>query len=158
MGGPELIVTERLRGERLGPHHADVLYPIYSDPRVGATMGGVADRASVEHLAQVMATHWEQHGFGYMMWFELATGEPVARGGLARTTFDSQPELEARVSPQSSARPASTSPSARWRRPISSRSRSRITVRPAGSWRSLASHTRKPLRTRPSAITFSIAL
>jgi RimJ/RimL family protein N-acetyltransferase len=94
MGGPEVIVTERLRGERLGPHHADVLYPIFSDPRVGATMGGVADRESVESLARIMDAHWEEHGFGYMMWFELTTGEPVARGGLARTVFDSQPELE----------------------------------------------------------------
>ncbi|MDA0161854.1 GNAT family N-acetyltransferase [Solirubrobacter ginsenosidimutans] len=94
MGGPEVIVTERLRGERIGPHHVDVLLPIFSDPRVGATMGGVADRASVESLAQIMDAHWEEHGFGYMMWFERSTGEPVARGGLARTVFDGKPELE----------------------------------------------------------------
>jgi RimJ/RimL family protein N-acetyltransferase len=94
MGGPEVIVTERFRGERIGPHHADVLLPIFSDPRVGATMGGVADRASVESLARIMDAHWEEHGFGYMMWFERATGEPVARGGLARTVFDGRPELE----------------------------------------------------------------
>ncbi len=94
MGGPEVIVTERLRGERIGPHHVDALLPIFSDPRVGATMGGVADRASVESLAQIMDAHWEEHGFGYMMWFERATGEPVARGGLARTVFDGKPELE----------------------------------------------------------------
>ncbi len=94
MGGPEVIVTERLRGERIGPHHVDVLLPIFSDPRVGETMGGVADRAGVESLAQIMDAHWEEHGFGYMMWFERATGEPVARGGLARTVFDGRPELE----------------------------------------------------------------
>ncbi len=94
MGGPEVIVTERLRGERIGPQHVDVLLPIFSDPRVGATMGGVADRASVESLAQIMDAPREEHGFGYMLWFERATGEPVARGGLARTVFDGRPELE----------------------------------------------------------------
>jgi RimJ/RimL family protein N-acetyltransferase len=94
MGGPEVIVTERLRGERLGPRHAGVLLPIFADPRVGATLGGVADRESVEQLAGIMDAHWDEHGFGYMMWFELSTGAPVARGGLARTVFDGQPELE----------------------------------------------------------------
>ena len=29
-----------------------------------------------------------------MMWFERATGEAVARGGLSRTEFDGRPELE----------------------------------------------------------------
>jgi RimJ/RimL family protein N-acetyltransferase len=28
------------------------------------------------------------------MWFERATGEPIARGGLSRTVFDGEPELE----------------------------------------------------------------
>ena len=31
-----------MRGERLGPGHQDRLEPILTDPRVGATMGGVS--------------------------------------------------------------------------------------------------------------------
>jgi ribosomal-protein-alanine N-acetyltransferase len=94
MDGLGAIVTERLRGERLGPRHVDVLLPIFADPRVGATMGGVATREQVAELAGVMDRHWEEHGFGYMVWFEIATGELVARGGLSRTEFDGRPELE----------------------------------------------------------------
>ena len=75
MAGLDAIATERLRGERLGPRHVDVLLPIFADPRVGETMGGVSDRERVE----------EEHGFGYWLWFETATGEPVARGGLSHT-------------------------------------------------------------------------
>jgi RimJ/RimL family protein N-acetyltransferase len=71
-----------------------VLLPIFSDPRVGATMGGVADRAQVLAVAEAMHAHWERHGFGYLMWFDRATGEPVARGGLQRTVFDGREELE----------------------------------------------------------------
>ena len=41
MGGLEAIATERLRGERLGPAISTSLAPIFADPRVGATMGGV---------------------------------------------------------------------------------------------------------------------
>ena len=94
MSAPELIVTERLRGERLGPHHADLLLPIFADPRVGATMGGVWTAEQVAGHAAAIGSHWEREGFGYYMWFETATGEPVARGGIARTEFDGVPELE----------------------------------------------------------------
>jgi ribosomal-protein-alanine N-acetyltransferase len=94
MRAPELIVTERLRGERLGPRHVDVLLPIFADPRVGATMGGVWTAEQVAEHAAGIDSHWERHGFGYWMWFETETGEPVARGGLARTEFAGRPELE----------------------------------------------------------------
>jgi RimJ/RimL family protein N-acetyltransferase len=83
-----------MRGERLGPEHLAVVAPILADPRVGATMGGVQTAAQVaEHLAAV-AAGWERDGFGYWMFFETATGDPIARGGLARTEFDGQPEVE----------------------------------------------------------------
>jgi ribosomal-protein-alanine N-acetyltransferase len=94
MAGLETITTERLRGERLGPRHADVLEPIFGDPRVGETMGGVWSRAFIEETAAAVDGHWEQHGFGYLMWFERASGEPVGWGGLSRTVFDGEPELE----------------------------------------------------------------
>jgi RimJ/RimL family protein N-acetyltransferase len=94
MGAPEVIVTERLRAERLGPRHVDVLLPIFADERVGATMGGVWSAEQVAGHAAAIDAHWDEHGFGYWMWFERSTGEPVARGGLARTEFDGQPELE----------------------------------------------------------------
>ena len=94
MGGLEAITTERLRGERLGPRHVDVLEPIFGDPRVGATMGGVWSRQFIAETATAIDGHWEEHGFGYLMWFERSTGEPVARGGLSRAVFDGLPELE----------------------------------------------------------------
>jgi RimJ/RimL family protein N-acetyltransferase len=95
MEGLETITTERLRGERLGPRHADVLEPIFGDPRVGATMGGVWPRAMIEETAAAIDGHWDRHGFGYMMWFELATGQPIGWGGLSRSVFDGEPVLEA---------------------------------------------------------------
>jgi RimJ/RimL family protein N-acetyltransferase len=65
-----------------------------ADPRVAATMGGARNREqTAEHLA---AAHegWARHGFGYWMWFDRATGEPVGRGGLGRAEFDGEPEVE----------------------------------------------------------------
>jgi len=94
MRAPEVVTTPRMRGERLGPGHQAVLAPILADPRVGATMGGVASAERVaEHLATV-AEHWERNGFGYWMFFDLASGEPAGRGGLGRARFDGRAEVE----------------------------------------------------------------
>jgi ribosomal-protein-alanine N-acetyltransferase len=91
---PEVLLTARMRGERLGPGHQAALAPILADPRVGETMGGVSTPEQVaEHLATAAAA-WEGDGFGYWMFFDAATGEPVARGGLSRTEFDGRPEVE----------------------------------------------------------------
>src|SRR4051812_5397003 len=91
---PEALTTSRMRGERLGPQHVDVLAPIFADPRVAATMGGVQSREQVAELAGFADDAWERDGFGYWMFYDAVTGEPVARGGLSRTTFDELPEVE----------------------------------------------------------------
>jgi [ribosomal protein S5]-alanine N-acetyltransferase len=87
-------MTARLRGERIGPRHLDAVAPMLADPRVGATMGGVLDREQVAEQLAALDAHWEREGLGYYMWFDLATGAPVGRGGLSHTEFDGQPEVE----------------------------------------------------------------
>jgi [ribosomal protein S5]-alanine N-acetyltransferase len=91
---PDVLTTARLRGERLRPDHLDVLAPILADPRVGATLGGVRDRDEVADMLAVSVESWARDGIGYWMFFEPATGAPVARGGLSRTTFAGRPEVE----------------------------------------------------------------
>jgi RimJ/RimL family protein N-acetyltransferase len=91
---PAILTTPRLRGERLGPAHQEALAPIVADPRVGATMGGVATPEQVAEQLALAAQTWEREGFGYWMFFDAATGAPVARGGLSRTEFDGRAEVE----------------------------------------------------------------
>ena len=83
-----------MRGERLGPAHQDVLAPIFADPRVGATMGGVRTAAEVAEQLALAAREWEHNGFGYWMFFDVTTGAPVARGGLGPKEFDGRSEVE----------------------------------------------------------------
>jgi [ribosomal protein S5]-alanine N-acetyltransferase len=83
-----------MRGEPIGPQHQDVLLPILADPRVGATMGGVATAEEVAEQLDLGAQRWETDGFGYWMFFDAATGAAVARGGLSRAEFDGRPEVE----------------------------------------------------------------
>ena len=91
---PDVLTTERMRGERLGPEHQAVLEPLLADPRVAATMGGVRTPEQIAEQLALAAAGWERDGFGSWMFFDAATGEPVARGGLSRTEFDGQPEVE----------------------------------------------------------------
>jgi len=91
---PETVTTPRMRGERLAPEHQAATELIFGDPRVGATMGGVMTPEQVTRQLALAAQEWERDGFGYWMFFDAATGAPAGRGGLSRTVFDEQPEVE----------------------------------------------------------------
>jgi RimJ/RimL family protein N-acetyltransferase len=88
------VVTARMRSEPIGPQHLDVVAPIFADPRVAATMGGVQTREQVLEILERQAGAWERDGFGYWMCFERSTGAPFARGGVQRTVFDGGEEVE----------------------------------------------------------------
>jgi RimJ/RimL family protein N-acetyltransferase len=88
------VTTPRLRGEAAGPRHLDALAPIFGDPRVGATMGGVMSREVVAQMLAGNEREWARDGFSSWMFFDTATDEPVARGGLRRTSFDGRDEVE----------------------------------------------------------------
>ena len=91
---PALIETPRLRGERIGPEHQDALAALFGDPRVGATMGGTYTpeqvAAGIVRLEQI----WAENGFGYWLFRDRETGEPVGRGGLSRVHVGGADEVE----------------------------------------------------------------
>ena len=77
----ERLETARMVGEPIGPRHRDGLIAMLGDPRVGATLGGVATPATVDAHIAGMTAHWEAHGFGWYGFADRETGELVARGG-----------------------------------------------------------------------------
>jgi RimJ/RimL family protein N-acetyltransferase len=90
----ERITTPRMRGERLGPQHLEHLAPVFADPRVGATMGGVHSREQVEAALTAADEAWERDGVGYWIFFARDTGDLVARGGLSHKVFDGEEVVE----------------------------------------------------------------
>jgi len=88
------VETERLRAEPITPAHQDELCALLGDPRVGATLGGLQSPARVAASIERQRAHWEQHGFGFWLWRERATGAAVARGGLFRTHVGGTDEVE----------------------------------------------------------------
>ena len=77
----ERLETARMVGDPIGPQHREGLLAILGDPRVGATLGGVATPAMVDAHIAGTAAHWEQHGFGWYAFTDRGTGALVARGG-----------------------------------------------------------------------------
>jgi ribosomal-protein-alanine N-acetyltransferase len=73
--------TARMVGEPIGPQHRAGLIALLGDPRVGATLGGVATPADVDAQIASMASHWDRHGFGWYAFLDRESGALVARGG-----------------------------------------------------------------------------
>ena len=83
-----------MRGEPIGPQHRAGLIAMLGDPRVGATLGGVASPAGVDAQIERMTASWVANGFGLYAWLDRETGALVARGGPQRTVVGGRDEVE----------------------------------------------------------------
>jgi len=86
--------TARLRLTRMRPEHFDTLHALHSDEAVMATLGGVRSRAETQRVLDALVAHWDEHGFGYWMAYDLGSGLFAGRGGLRRVTIDGRGEVE----------------------------------------------------------------
>ena len=86
--------TPRMRAEPIGARHRDGLIALLGDPRVGATLGGVAGPAAVDAQIAGMTAHWEREGFGWYAFLDRETGALVARGGPHRCHVAGNDETE----------------------------------------------------------------
>jgi RimJ/RimL family protein N-acetyltransferase len=86
--------TERLSLRR--PTEADLpdLLAMYRDPVVMATLGGLRDEEWTRAAITRTTVHWEQHGFGWWIARDPATGAFLGRGGLRRLFVGSAEEFE----------------------------------------------------------------
>ena len=87
--------TARLRLEPISAAHVDHIAAMLADPRVGATMNGVRDRAFAEERTLVHAERWERNGFGLWAAYSRADGSFVGRGGIQETILEGEVVVEA---------------------------------------------------------------
>jgi len=83
------VRARRLRPERPWQEHAQLYRDLFSEPAVAAALwpGQPLDRAAAR-AAEILAgdiEHWQKCSFGPWVFFEIATGVFVGRGGLCRT-------------------------------------------------------------------------
>jgi ribosomal-protein-alanine N-acetyltransferase len=88
------LETARLHGEPIGSEHRDGLIAMLGDPRVGATLGGVASAGEVDAMIARAAAHWAEHGFGWYAFTDRETGALVARGGPKTAHVAGRDEVE----------------------------------------------------------------
>ena len=81
-------------GQPIGPQHRDGLIAMLGDPRVGATLGGIASPADVDRQIAGMAAHWAERGFGWYAFSDRETGALVARGGPHAAHVGGREEVE----------------------------------------------------------------
>jgi ribosomal-protein-alanine N-acetyltransferase len=79
---------------RIGPDDLQDLRSLHREARVAGGLGGA--RADGEIVAQLghLAGEWDQHGFGWWVLREPASGRFIGRGGLRPVTLEGAAEVE----------------------------------------------------------------
>jgi ribosomal-protein-alanine N-acetyltransferase len=86
--------TARLRLCRPQPADLDDYLAMHRDPRVMATLGGIKSDEHSTQAFQRHRAHWAEHGFGWWMVRDLATGKFIGRGGLRNVTVEGPDKIE----------------------------------------------------------------
>jgi RimJ/RimL family protein N-acetyltransferase len=89
-----VTLTDRLRLEPMSMAHLDDMAAMLADPQVGATMGGVRDRAWTEAVLGRHLQRWTDNGFGLWAAYSLQDGGFVGRGGIQHTTVEDEAVVE----------------------------------------------------------------
>lgn len=88
------LESSRLKGERLRDGHFETLNALHRDARVMATLGGVRPPEETRAFLGRQLAHWDEHGFGLLMFFAKADAAFVARAGLRRVRIGGREEVE----------------------------------------------------------------
>ena len=83
-----------MRGEPIGPQHRAGLIAMLGDPRVGATLGGVASPARGRRADRADDRELGRERLRLYAWLDRETGALVARGGPQRTVVGGRDEVE----------------------------------------------------------------
>jgi len=94
MSGVAERQTARLRLTRIRAEHFDTLHTLHTNEAVMATLGGVRSRAETQRVLDMLVAHWDEHGFGYWMAYDLASGRFAGRGGLRWVSIEGRDEVE----------------------------------------------------------------
>jgi ribosomal-protein-alanine N-acetyltransferase len=96
-GALDRVQTTRLVCARTTEDHLDDLATLLRDPLVAKTLsrtGEPATEAEVRANLDAKLEHWNEHGYGFWMLYDRATGAFVGRGGLQQTVATGDDEVE----------------------------------------------------------------
>lgn len=88
------LLTPRLRLVRPTLTDFADLFAMHNDPRVSPTLGGPMTEEVGRSKHRSNLAHWEQHGYGYWVARDRATGQFLGRGGLRHIQLGGRDEVE----------------------------------------------------------------
>lgn len=94
LGALDEFETDRLRAERLQPHHFDELRRMHGDAAVMTHLGGVRSEEQTASYLEKNLKHWADNGFGLWILRERGGVEWIGRGLLRTLPLDGVTEVE----------------------------------------------------------------
>lgn len=91
---PAQFSTARLRAERMAAAHVAELRAMHTCEPMMAMIGGVRDEPGTLAYLERHLLHWEEHGFGFWMLYDAASGASAGLAGLRRLVLDGIDEVE----------------------------------------------------------------
>ena len=88
------INTRRLSLHRIKEEDLTNLIIMHSDLQMMRTLGGIRSEKQTAAFLQEQLEHWQRHGYGEWIAYELETGLFVGRGGLRHVLIAGREELE----------------------------------------------------------------
>lgn len=88
------LETARLVLTRITGADFDDLHSLHGNAQVMATLGGLRTRQETQQVLDALSGHWDDHGFGYWIARDRASGRFAGRGGLRRVELEGRPEVE----------------------------------------------------------------
>ena len=79
---PQVFTTERMIAHRITEKDFNDLYALLSNPEVGKTLGGTHSVEKTQKHLRYLIDHWNQHGFGFWLFYDKQAGAFIGRGGL----------------------------------------------------------------------------
>lgn len=86
--------SARLIGEPVSQKDIDDVASLWADERVTATLGGPRAREVVEQIVERWQAHWDEHGWGPLVWRDRSSGALVGWCGLQWTTIAGERAIE----------------------------------------------------------------
>jgi aminoglycoside 6'-N-acetyltransferase len=81
------IETPRLTGRSVAVGDLVFIGAVWNDERVAPTIGGPRTEQQLNERVERWTRHWDAHGFGATVFLERTTAQPIAWGGLQRSTI-----------------------------------------------------------------------
>jgi RimJ/RimL family protein N-acetyltransferase len=98
----DVVETPRLRGERLRPHHRELLAAMGRDPEVMRTLGGVRSEEEEASNFAWNEEQWRDHGHGLWIFTDKSSGQFAGRAGIRMIEVENvlEPEVGYTLSPK----------------------------------------------------------